>query len=96
MGMDRARPPHRREGPRDPHARGDGPYLYGGQPDLVWRSPRAWGWTGTEVLDEFGEEEIPTRVGMDRSDTAGRPVGHEDPHARGDGPLAAVMSTSAS
>ena len=86
VGMDRRLPCCGRSASRDPHARGDGPRPSCGTPSPQRRSPRAWGWTGTPQAARGAQGEIPTRVGMDRSDATTRQPRLGDPHARGDGP----------
>ena len=57
--------------------------------DADLESPRAWGWTDAGRALAQPEDEIPTRVGMDRYR---RPAGRQrrrNPHARGDGPATA-------
>ena len=86
VGMDRVGPSLCRGPNRDPHARGDGPASVTTSPMKRERSPRAWGWTARDQRVGLGEDEIPTRVGMDRRASGAARSAWRDPHARGDGP----------
>ena len=54
---------------RSPHARGDGPWKNVVVTAEELKSPRAWGWTVVERKLAAPILEVPTRVGMDRSDS---------------------------
>ena len=77
-----------------PHARGDGPDDW----DLIRRrmlfSPRAWGWSGTDLSADGAERVLPTRVGMVRRLAPLGEHSKRSPHARGDGPLLRLQHLS--
>ena len=62
------------------------------RPEL--RAPRTWGWTALEEIVTVVVAESPTHVGMDRSTWMLGMVSAREPHARGDGPPAAVCGRS--
>ena len=66
VGMDRPSVKRPAIAARNPHARGDGPDGQLISAEQKTKSPRAWGWTDAVDRIRATEEEIPTRVGMDR------------------------------
>src|SRR5699024_10889004 len=106
VGMDRrahpmhiqppSRPHARGDGPmtrtdtRRPHARGDGPQRETVQGREPPEAPRTWGWTGQKPNEAPSGAAGPTHVGMDRTRRRGMGGQARRPHARGDGPTAAL------
>ena len=80
-------------GIRSPHTRGDGPF-----PTLeCWGvksfSPHAWGWSAARSAARASAPVLPTRVGMVRRCSARRCARLCSPHTRGDGPIAAAVTS---
>ena len=51
---------------RFPHARGDGPVIFGGWLVIFTFSPRPWGWSEFKDREKFKVTVFPTPVGMVR------------------------------
>src|SRR5699024_11575999 len=89
-----------------PHAREDGPQwetvktIQPTQTPRTWgwtddphrypQAPRTWGWTGQKPNEAPSGAAGPTHVGMDRTRRRGMGGQARRPHARGDGPAAAL------
>ncbi len=71
---------------RVPHARGGGPSMMHGGCHETQCSPRAWGWTGSELGRRLARVVFPTRVGVDRGRRRLPGMRGRVPHARGGGP----------
>ena len=76
-----------------PHPRGDGPSFSVNSLASSASPPPAWGWTRTCWLLTAPSGVSPTRVGMDPSRSAPRPIRASLPHPRGEGPAAIASFT---
>ena len=63
VGVDRDRTSAPSSSSPGPHARGGGPAPRERAPRAVYRSPRAWGWTGAPEVGRGDRRQVPTRGG---------------------------------
>ena len=75
---------------RSPHARGDGPSLADICRWPLMFSPRPWGWSAQDWVDQGKPHVLPTPVGMVRFSRSVIYSPGSSPHARGDGPSHAL------
>ena len=71
---------------RAPHARGDGPASAALSGQVVWCSPRTWGWSTVGPRACYLAYVLPTHVGMVLRPGLHQRTDERAPHARGDGP----------
>ena len=89
-GMDRSGSRPRADPPREPRARGDGPYAGGWHSRSLVRAPRTRGWTVADDLPRGVGHESPAHAGMDPGLCPFSHAMSREPRARGDGPDASV------
>src|SRR5699024_1568465 len=77
-----------------PHAGEDGPHEDWDDWLDDCQAPRTWGWTVCVGIGSGSVVPSPTHVGMDRTCRCPRGPARAEPHARGDGPRAAVQCTA--
>ena len=92
VGMDRRAAVQRVRHWRVPHGCGDGPHPRIGVDLPFERSPRVWGWTAGQRVDDRRAGAFPTGVGMDRSPQVTFWAGFSVPHGCGDGPTHAAVA----
>jgi len=94
VGVDRARNGASPVQHHHPHARGGGPVMPSDLRNHTVSSPRTWGWTEERGNRRVDLVIIPTHVGVDRERSSSSAIWVYHPHARGGGPLNALLDPS--